>query len=56
LRQLIAGNVDAALPSPAAYLNAVAQGHDLRWIFSYEYANVFRSWFRTSRRSRASPI
>jgi NitT/TauT family transport system substrate-binding protein len=24
LRQLIAGNVDAALPSPAAYLNAVA--------------------------------
>jgi NitT/TauT family transport system substrate-binding protein len=41
LRQLIAGNVDAALPSPAAYLNAVAQGHDLRWIFSYEYANVF---------------
>jgi NitT/TauT family transport system substrate-binding protein len=41
LRQLIAGNVDAALPSPGAYLNAVAQGHDLRWIFSYEYANVF---------------
>jgi NitT/TauT family transport system substrate-binding protein len=41
LRQLIAGNVDAALPSPAAYLNAAAQGHDLRWIFSYEYANVF---------------
>jgi NitT/TauT family transport system substrate-binding protein len=41
LRQLIAGNADAALPSPAAYLNAVAQGHDLRWFFSYEYANVF---------------
>jgi NitT/TauT family transport system substrate-binding protein len=41
LRQLIAGNADAALPSPGAYLNAVAQGHDLRWLFSYEYANVF---------------
>lgn len=41
IQQLIAGNADAALPSPAAYLNAVAQGHDLRWVFSYEYANVF---------------
>jgi ABC-type nitrate/sulfonate/bicarbonate transport system substrate-binding protein len=41
LRQLIAGNADAALPSPGAFLNAVAQGNDLRWIFSYEYANIF---------------
>jgi NitT/TauT family transport system substrate-binding protein len=41
LRQLIAGNVDAALPSPGAFLNAVAQGNDLRWVFSYEYANIF---------------
>ncbi len=41
LRQLIAGNADAALPSPGAFLNASAQGNDLRWIFSYEYANVF---------------
>ena len=41
LRQLIAGNADAALPSPAAYLNAVAQGHDLRWFYSHFYENVF---------------
>src|SRR5690349_14173710 len=41
LRQLIAGNADAALPSPGAFLNAVAQGNDLRWVFSYEYANIF---------------
>lgn len=41
MQQLIAGNADGALPSPAAYLNAVAQGHDARWVFSYEYANVF---------------
>jgi NitT/TauT family transport system substrate-binding protein len=41
MQQLIAGNADGALPSPAAYLNAVAQGHDARWVFSYEYHNVF---------------
>ncbi|HEX2255423.1 MAG TPA: ABC transporter substrate-binding protein [Afifellaceae bacterium] len=41
MQQLIAGNADGALPSPAAYLNAVAQGHDARWVFSYEYGNVF---------------
>jgi ABC-type nitrate/sulfonate/bicarbonate transport system substrate-binding protein len=41
IRQLIAGNADAALPSPGAYLNAVARGQDLRWVYSYEFSNVF---------------
>ncbi len=41
IRQVLAGNGDAALPSPGAFLNAVAQGQDLRWVFSYQYANIF---------------
>jgi NitT/TauT family transport system substrate-binding protein len=41
IQQIIAGNADAALPSPGAFLNAVAQGHDLRWVYSYQYGNIF---------------
>lgn len=41
IRQVLAGNADAALPAPSAYLNAVVQGHDLKWVFSYQYANIF---------------
>src|SRR5690606_28552560 len=41
IQQVIAGNADAALPAPSAFLNAVAQGYDLRWVYSYQYANSF---------------
>ena len=41
IRQVLAGNGDAGLPSPGAFLNAVAQGQDLRWVFSYQYSNIF---------------
>jgi NitT/TauT family transport system substrate-binding protein len=41
IQQVIAGNADAALPAPSAYLNAVAQGYDLKWVYSYQYANIF---------------
>ncbi|MGQ4273776.1 ABC transporter substrate-binding protein [Terrihabitans sp. B22-R8] len=41
IQQVLAGNADAALPAPSAFLNAVANGHDLRWISSYQYANIF---------------
>ena len=41
IQQLLAGNADAALPSPGAFLNAVARGHELVWISSYQYANIF---------------
>lgn len=41
IQQVIAGNAEAALPAPSAFLNAVAQGYDLKWISSYQYANIF---------------
>jgi NitT/TauT family transport system substrate-binding protein len=41
IQQVIAGNAQAALPAPSAFLNAVAQGYDLKWIYSYQYANIF---------------
>lgn len=41
VQQVIAGNADAALPAPSAFLNAVAQGYALKWIYSYQYANIF---------------
>ena len=41
IQQVLAGNADAALPAPSAFLSAVAQGHDLKWIYSYQYANIF---------------
>lgn len=41
IQQVIAGNADAALPSPGAFLNAVAQGYDLKWVYSYQYGNIF---------------
>ena len=41
IQQVIAGNADAALPAPSAFLNAVAQGYDLKWVYSYQYANIF---------------
>ncbi|PZX36766.1 NitT/TauT family transport system substrate-binding protein [Roseinatronobacter thiooxidans] len=41
VQQVIAGNADAALPAPSAFLNAVAQGFDLTWVYSYQYANIF---------------
>ena len=41
IQQVLAGNADAALPAPSAFLNAVARGHDLKWVYSYQYANIF---------------
>lgn len=41
IQQVIAGNADAALPAPSAFLNAVAQDFDLKWVYSYQYANIF---------------
>ena len=41
IQQVIAGNADAALPAPSAFLNAVSQGFDLKWVYSYQYANIF---------------
>jgi len=41
IQQILAGNAEAALPAPSAFLNAVAQGHDLKWVYSYQYANIF---------------
>lgn len=41
IQQVIAGNAEAALPAPSAFLNAVGQGYDLKWISSYQYSNIF---------------
>jgi NitT/TauT family transport system substrate-binding protein len=41
VQQVIAGNVDAGSPSPGALLNGVAQGNDLRQIFSHQFKSVF---------------
>jgi ABC-type nitrate/sulfonate/bicarbonate transport system substrate-binding protein len=41
VQQLVAGNADAALPAPSAFLQGVAQGQDLRWVYSYQYSNIF---------------
>jgi NitT/TauT family transport system substrate-binding protein len=41
IQQLVAGNADAALPAPGAFLNGVATGQPLKWIFSFQYSNIF---------------
>jgi NitT/TauT family transport system substrate-binding protein len=41
VQQIIAGNVNAGSPSPGALLNAVAQGNDLRQVFSHQFKSVF---------------
>lgn len=41
IQQLIAGNADAALPAPGAFLQGVATGQPLRWVFSFQYSNIF---------------
>jgi ABC-type nitrate/sulfonate/bicarbonate transport system substrate-binding protein len=41
IQQLISGQGQAALPSPGAFLTAVDSGQDLRWVYSYEYTNIF---------------
>jgi NitT/TauT family transport system substrate-binding protein len=41
IRQLISGNADAAQVSAGAFLNAVANDQDLKWVFTYQYTNVF---------------
>jgi ABC-type nitrate/sulfonate/bicarbonate transport system substrate-binding protein len=41
IQQVIAGNADAALPAPGAFLNGVAAGEPLKWIFSFQYSNIF---------------
>jgi NitT/TauT family transport system substrate-binding protein len=41
IQQVIAGNAEAALPAPSAFLNAVAQGYELKWVYSYQYSNIF---------------
>jgi ABC-type nitrate/sulfonate/bicarbonate transport system substrate-binding protein len=42
IQQLIAGNIDVAICSPAALLNAVASGQgDLLTYYSYWYKNIF---------------
>lgn len=41
VQQLVAGNADAGLPAPSAFLQAVAQGQNLRWVYSYQFSNIF---------------
>jgi len=41
IQQLIAGNADAALPAPGAFLTGVASGQPLKWIYSLQYSNIF---------------
>jgi NitT/TauT family transport system substrate-binding protein len=41
LQQLIAGNGDLSLPSAPAVVQAVAQGHDPVWFYTFFYQNVF---------------
>jgi ABC-type nitrate/sulfonate/bicarbonate transport system substrate-binding protein len=41
IQQLIAGNADAALPAPGAFLIGVASGQPLKWIYSFQYSNIF---------------
>lgn len=41
IQQLIAGNADAALPAPGAFLIGVASGQPLKWIYSLQYSNIF---------------
>lgn len=41
IQQVIAGNADAALPAPGAFLEGVATGQDLRFVYSYQYNNIF---------------
>lgn len=40
IQQVIAGNADAALPAPSAFLNAVAQGYDLKTVLG-----LIPGWF-----------
>lgn len=41
IQQVVAGNADAALPAPGAFLEGVATGRDLRFVYSYQYNNIF---------------
>jgi NitT/TauT family transport system substrate-binding protein len=41
IQQVLAGNADAALPAPSAFLTAVDGGQDLRWVYQYQYSNIF---------------
>lgn len=41
IQQLIVGNTEMAVPSPTAFLQAVARGQNLRWVYSYLYKNIF---------------
>jgi NitT/TauT family transport system substrate-binding protein len=41
IQQMLGGQAQAGIPSPGAFLTAVDSGQDLRWIYSYEYSNVF---------------
>lgn len=41
IQQVLAGNADAALPAPSAFMTAVDGGQDLRWIYQYQYSNIF---------------
>ena len=41
MQQLIAGNGDLSLPSAPAVVQAVAQGHDPVWFYTFFYQNVF---------------
>lgn len=41
IQQLIAGNADAALPAPGAFLLGVSSGQPLKWIYSLQYSNIF---------------
>jgi len=40
-QQVVAGNIDAAVTVASAASQAVAQGNDLTWIYSYFYRNIF---------------
>jgi len=40
-QQVLAGNADAALPAPSAFMTAVDGGQDLHWVYQYQYSNIF---------------
>lgn len=41
IQQVLAGNTDVAISSPGAFLNGVAAGQEIRWVYSYLYSNIF---------------
>lgn len=41
LQQMLAGNADVAMTASASALQGLAQEHDLKWVFTWFYENVY---------------